>query len=447
MAIAIYKLSEPAGLAGAEALLGRLRMGTALVAGGGKVGAGREDPAQSVARIIDAVRDRGDAALIELTERFDKARLSADRLRVSAAELAAAREAVDPKFLTAARIAIANIREYQAHILPKPPAPLKRAGMSEGLRLRPMDRIGCYVPGGAASYPSSVMMLAVPAQVAGVKEVVIVSPPRAGGDISPLVLATCAELGIAEVYRVGGAQAIAALALGTKGIPRVDKIVGPGNLFVQLAKKQLYGQVDIDSFAGPSEVLIVADASADPAWLAADLLAQAEHNPGCGLLVTADAKVADAVAAAIERLLPRCSRREAIEQSLAQWSAILVADSLDQAVEWADRVAPEHLEVATADADAVADRIRHAGVVFIGPHTPVATGDYIAGSSHVLPTGGTARYFAGLSVYDFLRPQGVVRYDAAGLRAAADDIAALAEAEGLDAHSLSVRIRFEQERK
>ncbi len=441
MTIPIFDLTDDAGVSAANELIGKLRMGTALVAGGGP--SGGDDPSAAVARIIEQVARDGDDALIALTERFDHVKLTADRIRVSADELAAAHRGVDRKFLDAARTAIANIREFQEHIRPKAPGPLRRPGMTESLRLAPLERVGCYVPGGAASYPSSVMMLAVPAQAAGVDQVAVVCPPRAGGDVSPLVLAVCRELGVEEVYRVGGAQAVAALALGTHSVRRVNKIVGPGNLFVQLAKKQLYGRVDIDSFAGPSEVLIVADATARPQWVAADLLAQAEHDPGCGLLVTPDADLADAVRRAVAELLPRYTRRRAIEQSLAQWSAILLAGSMNEAVAWANHVAPEHLQVIAADEAAVLGGIRHAGAIFVGPYSPVATGDYIAGSSHVLPTGGTARYFAGLSVYDFLRPVGVVRYERDGLAAAADDIAALATAEGLDAHALSVRIRLE----
>lgn len=441
MSIPIFNLLDGAGLSAANALVAKLRLGTAMVAGA-KV-PGQPDPSQAVAEIIADVSARGDEALIDLTARFDKATLTRDRIRVAPGELAAAHKAADPKFMAAARVAIRNIRDYQTSIRPTDPPPMQRPGWCESLRFQPIERVGCYVPGGAASYPSSVMMLAVPAQVAGVKQVCVACPPRAGGDISPAVLAVCHELGIDEVYRVGGAQAIAAMALGTPTVRKVDKIVGPGNLFVQLAKKQLYGQVDIDSFAGPSEVLIVADATAPPEWLAADLLAQAEHNPGCGLLVTPDATLAGEVARCIAELLPRCTRRKAIEQSLAQWCAILVTADLDDAVDWAHRVAPEHLQVITADDDRIVRRIRNAGVVFVGPYTPVATGDYIAGSSHVLPTGGTARYFAGLSVFDFLRPQGVVRYEREGLAAAAGDIDTLATAEGLDAHAMSVKIRLE----
>jgi histidinol dehydrogenase len=443
MSIPIHNLAEAAGRAAADALLDKLRMGAALVAGAEKADSG-DDPVAAVERIIADVRDRGDAAVIELTERFDKVALTSDKLRVSGEKLDAAHASVDRAFLESARVAIANVREYQEHILPRAPRPLKRPGLEEGLRFRPLGRVGCYVPGGAAAYPSSVIMLAAPAQVAGVDEIAVACPPRAGGDISPLVLAVCRELGVDNVFRVGGAQAVAAMGWGTDTIPRVDKIVGPGNLFVQLAKKQLYGQVDIDSFAGPSEVLIIADDSADPHWIAADLLSQAEHDPGCGLMVTADPGVAEAAAAAVTELLDRCGRREALEQSLAEWSAIFIADSPDEAVAFADRVAVEHLEVMTRNAEQVAARVRHAGVIFVGPFSPVATGDYLAGSSHVLPTGGTARYFAGLSVYDFLRPQGVIRYDREGLELAARDITTLADAEGLDAHTLSVNIRFEK---
>ncbi|MDD4889201.1 MAG: histidinol dehydrogenase [Phycisphaerae bacterium] len=441
MTISILNVADEAGLSAANALVKKLRLGTAMVAGAKTPG--QADPSRAVADIIDAVGRDGDDALIALTEKFDKTKLTPDRIRVSQAELAAAHRTANPAFLAAARVAIRNIREYQLAIRPREPAPLNRPGMSERLRLIPLERVGCYVPGGAASYPSSVMMLAVPAQVAGVKQVCVACPPRAGGDISPAVLAVCHELSVEEVYRVGGAQAIAALALGTKAIRKVDKIVGPGNLFVQLAKKQLYGQVDIDSFAGPSEVLILADATATPEWVAADLLSQAEHNPGCGLLVTPDENLAAEVSRCVDDLLARCSRRAAVEQSLREWSGIVLVPSMDDAIDWANHVAPEHLQVITADDERVTGHIRNAGVIFVGPYTPVATGDYIAGSSHVLPTGGTARYFAGLSVFDFLRPVSVVHYEREGLASVAADIETLASAEGLDAHALSVKVRLE----
>lgn len=446
--IRILDLVDDVGRSDANELIARLRMGTAMVSqpaqSSGKSGLA---PAQAVERIIDAVARDGDAALVELTGRFDKVRLTEQRIRVSADELAGAHRSADSRLLDAARIAISNIREYQSHIMPRPPAPLCRPGMAESLRFLPLDRVGCYVPAGTAPLVSSVMMLAVPAQVAGVRQVCVCCPPRAGAaagqaEINPAVLAVCHELGIDEVYRVGGAQAIAAMALGTHTIRRVDKIVGPGNLFVQLAKKQLYGQVDIDSFAGPSEVLIIADATATPEWIAADLLSQAEHNPGCGLLITPDANLAGAVRRAVGELVGRCSRRDAIVQSLAEWSAILLASSMDEAIDWANHIAAEHVQVITSRDEEVISRIRHAGVIFAGPFSPVATGDYIAGSSHVLPTGGTARYFAGLSVYSFLRPVGVVRYEREGLADAAEAIETLASAEGLDAHALSVRIRL-----
>ena len=340
------------------------------------------------------------------------------------------------------RRAIGNIRAYQEHILLKSPAALARGGRQLGLRYTPLDRVAVYVPGGQALYPSTVLMTVVPAQVAGVKEVVMFSPPR-GGDINPMVLALAAELGIEEVYRLGGAVAVAAAAFGTETIRPVDKIVGPGNAFVAEAKRQLFGRVGIDSIAGPSEVLIIADDSANAAWVAADMLAQAEHNPGSALLVTPSEDLADAVVRQVEEQLAQLERAAMIRPSLEKYSAVILVRDLDQACDTANRFATEHLQIMTTDDEGCLQQVRHAGAIFLGGHTPVPLGDYYAGPSHVLPTGGTARFFGPLSCNDFLKASSVVRYDAASLAQDAPDVGNFAEREGLTAHARTVKIRGE----
>ena len=394
-----------------------------------------------VGDILADVRTRGDEALIELERRLDGAELTPGTLRVGAEEIASAHAAAEPEFLALVRRVAANIREYQQSILQTAPPPLRRGGRELSVRYTPLDRAGVYVPGGRALYPSTVLMTVVPAQVAGVGEVALASPPRTHGDVHPMVLALAGELGVSEVYRLGGAQAVAALALGTASVPAVDKVVGPGNAFVAEAKRQVMGRVGIDSIAGPSEVLIVADETADPEHIAADLLAQAEHDPGSAVLVTPSRALADAVAAAVERQVPELGRAEAVRKALEQYSAIVVVPDLDAACAVANDFATEHLQIITADDGATLGKIRHAGAIFLGPHTPVPLGDYYAGPSHVLPTGGTARFFGPLSCNDFLKASSVVRYDAASLAADAADTVAFAGREGLTAHANAVDIR------
>src|SRR5690606_34592061 len=297
------------------------------------------------------------------------------------------------------------------------------------------------VPGASAPLPSSAIHCAVPAQVAGVKEIVLVAPPRHEGDIHPTILATAAELGITEVYRMGGAQAIAALALGTPLVPRVEKIVGPGSVYVQLAKRALYGVADIDMFAGPSEVVVIADSSANPAFIAADLLAQAEHDPGCSILLTHDADILERTLAEVERQVARLPRREATARCLEKLGAAVLVRDLDEAVALTNELAPEHLQIETVEAAVVAERIQAAGAIFLGHHTPEAAGDYVAGPSHVLPTGGTARFWSGLSVHSFVRRTSLIEYTPGGLAHDASAIELFALAEGLDAHARSVSIR------
>ncbi len=443
MNLRIIKTDEPLRDPAVGALRDRLRAG--VVADG----VGRVDVPASVREIIVDVRARGDRAVIEWTKKLDKTELTSETLRVSADEISDAHAEADKDFLDLVRRTAANIRRYQESILIKTPGPLKRAGRQLGVRYTPINRVGVYVPGGRAVYPSTVLMTVVPAQVAGVGEIAIVSPPTCDGDVNPMILAVAGELGVKEVYRVGGAQAIAALAIGTETIRPVDKIVGPGNTFVAEAKRQLFGRVGIDSIAGPSEVLIIADetARADPSglavasWLAADMLAQAEHNPGSAVLVTTSEKLADEVVASAAEQLPKLERNCAIEAALEDYSAIIVVPDIDAACDVADDFAPEHLQIITADDESVLAKIHNAGAIFLGAFAPVPLGDYYAGPSHVLPTGGTARFFGPLSANDFLKASSVIRYDAAALDEDADDVIAFAKREGLTAHARAVEIR------
>ena len=402
-------------------------------------------PAQVVERIVSDVRERGDDAVVEYTLKLDGAILTPDMFRVERAAVLRAEKRADAKFMAAVKFAASNVREYQQRVLISGSEGVTEPGRRLWRTCSPVRAAACYVPGGLAPYPSTVIMSVVPAQVAGVPRVAVVSPPRKGGDVDPLVLATCGVLGVEEVYRIGGAQAIAALAFGTRSIPKVDKIVGPGNLFVMLAKKAVYGYVDIDMFAGPSEILIIADAKADPAYVAADLLSQAEHDEmASAILVTDSRELAEKVDAEIGRQLPKLSRAETARASLRRFGLAIVVPGLDAAVELANNIAPEHLEVLTEGAPEIARRIDRAGAVFIGPWTPEAVGDYVAGSSHILPTGGTARFFSGLSANTFLRSTSFVQYDKAALAKAQAAIRALAAAEGYDAHARSASIRQEE---
>ncbi len=397
-----------------------------------------------VRKILREVREHGDAAVLKFTEQFDRVALRAEQMRVALEQLDSAVKAASAPFLNALDVAIANIRAYQQAMLPADPPPMQVAGGGPsaylGLRYTPLERVGLYVPGGAAAYPSSVLMTAIPAQVAGVKELVLCSPMR-DGQVSPAVLVAAARVGITEIYGIGGAQSIAALAFGTKTIRAVDKIVGPGNTFVQLAKKELYGIVDIDSFAGPSEVIVLADDSANPAQVAAELLAQAEHAPGSCLLITASRALATAVQLQLENQLKSLTRETLTRQALTFASAIIVTGSHDAALALTDLFAPEHLQITTRDADADAARISHAGAIFIGPYTPVAAGDYLAGPSHVLPTSGTARFFSGLSAEAFRKRTSLIKFDRQALDAVAQSIVDFATVEGFDAHAKSVSIR------
>ena len=402
-------------------------------------------PVQAVSRILDDVRRDGDKAVFRYARALDLFDLTPNNLRVTIQEIASAAESVSPAFIEAAKAAIQRVRRYQEHIKPPAPQPLDSDGAQLTMTYRPYRRVGIYVPGFSASLPSSVIMTVVPAQVAGVKEFALTTPPDAEGNISPAILAVCSLLRIDEVYRIGGAQAVAALAFGTESIPRVDKVAGPGNIFTTLAKRQVFGHCDIDILAGPSEVLVIADDSANPAFVAADLLSQAEHSPAVVFLVTDSEAFAEKVQRELDRQLAALERQHQAREVLDSYGVVVIAASLPECASVANEVAPEHLQIQTADDEAVLRMIEDAWAVFIGPYTPVAVGDYYAGPSHTLPTGGTARFFSGLSVLDFLRRSATIRYDSATLRAHSHHIVELANQEGLTAHAHSVKIRLNQE--
>ncbi len=399
-------------------------------------------PAQVVERICSDVRQQGLAAVLHYTAQLDKVQLTPETVRVSPAELAEAHAAADPLFLQTLRRVRQSILSFQLGLLHSD-AVLTQAGSHElRLRYRPMRRVGVCIPGGAAAYPSTILMTVVPAQAAGVKEIAIVMPPTPNGAYNRDLLATCRELGVSEVYRVGGAQAVAAMAYGADEIPAVDMIVGPGNIFVALAKKFVFGQVAIDCLAGPSEVVVVADDSAVPDYVAADLLAQAEHDPGSSVLITWHEPLLDQVQAALERQLASLERGELARAALERFGALVLARDVAQALALTNMLGPEHLHLATRDADRLVDKVENAGAIFLGHHTPVALGDYAAGPSHVLPTGGTTRFTSGLSANDFLRRSSVLSFTPRGLEGIAPDVLRLAHKEGLTAHALSVDIRL-----
>ena len=399
-------------------------------------------PREVVERICADVQAHGLAALLDYTRRIDGVEVTTDTLLVGREALAAAHRTADPGFLAAVRRIRDRVERFQRALLARDVSVPLDGGGELRQRYLPLDRVGVCVPGGAAAYPSTLLMTVVPAMVAGVPEIVVVAPPTRYGSENAHVLATCHELGVTTVVRAGGAQAVAALAYGVAGLPRVDKIVGPGNLFVALAKEHVYGDVSIDSIAGPSEIIIVADDAANPECMAADMLAQAEHAPGSAILLTPSGALADAVASALARRLEVLERGDVTRDSLSRFGAIIVTRDLAEATRLADELAPEHLTIDTRDPEATLSGIRHAGAAFLGPWSPVAAGDYAAGPSHVLPTGGTARFAAGLSANEFLRGGSVIRLARADLAALAGDIATLADTEGLTAHRRSVEARL-----
>ncbi len=399
-------------------------------------------PQQVVERVCEDVRTRGLDALFDYTEHFDRVRLTPDTLRVSESEIHLAHAAADLRFLETVRRVRKSVLSFQLGLVHRD-AELNVPGSHRlRLRYRPLNRVGIMIPGGAAAYPSTLLMTVCPAQAAGVKEIVVVMPPTANGAYNRDLLAVCRELGVTEVYRVGGAQAVAALAHGVTGLPAVDMIVGPGNLFVALAKQHVFGQVAIDCIAGPSEIIVIADETALPAYVAADLIAQAEHAPGSSILITTHAPLIDEVAQALDDQLMALPRGGLARESLQAFGALVLARSENEIVNVVNQLAPEHLHIATGDPNALADRIDNVGAIFLGHYSPVAVGDYLAGPSHVLPTSGTARFMSGLSANDFLRRSSVIAYTPQGLMRVAADVRLLAHKEGLTAHAASVDIRL-----
>ncbi len=398
---------------------------------------------RAVLKILDGVKNEGDKALFAYTEQFDGARLDEGCVRVTEDEIEEAYRLVDPKLLEIIRKALGNIREYHAKQKQYSWFDSKPNGTMLGQKVTPLQRVGVYVPGGKAVYPSSVLMNIAPAKVAGVEEIVMVTPPAKDGKVTVNTLVAAKEAGADVIYKVGGAQAIGALAYGTESIPKVDKIVGPGNIYVALAKKAVYGHVSIDAVAGPSEILVIADETANPSFVAADLLSQAEHDElASAILVTTSETLAHQVSKEVDLFLEKLSRREIIQKSLDQYGHILVAASMEDAISVANDIASEHLEIQTREPYDVMMKIRNAGAIFIGEYSSEPLGDYFAGPNHVLPTNGTARFFSPLSVDDFMKKSSIIAYSRDALEAVHEEIEQFAEAEGLTAHANSVRVRF-----
>lgn len=402
-----------------------------------------ETVTQRVKDIVRDVRARGDAALFEYTERFDGAKLDAASVQVTPEEIRAAYDAAEKPWIDAMREAAARITAFHEKQKQRTWIDFD-GGIALGQMVRPLERVGVYVPGGTAAYPSSVLMNVLPARVAGVREIVMVTPPGADGRVSyPLTLVAADIAGVDRIYKVGGAQAVAALAFGTQSLPRVDKIVGPGNIYVANAKREVYGHCGIDMVAGPSEVLVIADGSANPVYVAADMLSQAEHDPLAAAIVVTDSQgLARRVAAEIDRQAALLPRREIVDRSLSRYGTIVACENLEQAAQVANLVAPEHLELSVAQPFELLGRIQNAGAIFLGHYAPEPLGDYFAGPNHVLPTSGTARFFSPLNVEDFTKKSSLIYYDRASLEAVSDDVICLARAEGLDAHANAVAVRF-----
>jgi histidinol dehydrogenase len=400
------------------------------------------DVDKAVAGILADVQKRGDAAVLDYTERFDRLKLRAAEMRFGADEIAAARVACDPETLAALDVAAKRIRAFHEKQLPQGIDYSDGDGVRLGQRWTPLAAVGLYVPGGTAAYPSSVLMYAIPAKVAGVERIAMVVPTP-DGVVNPLVLAAANIAGIEEIYRIGGAQAVGALAYGTATVAPVDKITGPGNAYVAAAKRRVFGTVGIDMIAGPSEILVVADGENNPDWIAADLLSQAEHDASAqSVLITDDASFAYAVMAAVDRRLETLPRKAIAGASWADNGAVITVSALDEAAALVDRIAPEHLELAVAEPETLAEKVRHAGAIFLGRFTPEAIGDYVAGPNHVLPTSRSARFSSGLGVLDFMKRTTLVACDAGNLAKIGPAAVTLAEAEGLDAHAASVAVRL-----
>ncbi len=399
-----------------------------------------------VAKILRDVRENGDEALFSYTKRFDGAELTKERILVTPEEIEEAYEKVPKELLDVIRKALRNIEDYHAKQKQYSWFDSKQDGSILGQKVTPLRRVGVYVPGGKAAYPSSVLMNILPAKVAGVEEILMVTPPGKDGKVTPTTLVAAHEAGAAAIYKVGGAQAIGALAYGTQSIPKVDKIVGPGNIYVALAKKAVYGHVSIDAIAGPSEILVIADETADPRYVAADLLSQAEHDElASAILVTTSQALAEQVSKEVDGFLAVLSRAEIIRKSLDNYGYILVADTMDEAIDIANEIASEHLEIQTKDPYEVMTKIRNAGAIFLGAYASEPLGDYFAGPNHVLPTNGTAKFFSPLSVDDFIKKSSIIAYSKDALYKVHKEVETFARAEGLTAHANSVHVRFEEQ--
>ena len=399
---------------------------------------------ETVQQVIDNIRDNGDKALLEYTEKFDGVKLEASEIRVTDEEIAAAKASIDPELMGVMERAAANIRAFHEKQKEEGFMTDVYSGAKVGVRVRPISIAGVYVPGGTAPLPSTVLMDVIPASVAGVGRIVFATPPRKDGTIAPVILAAASIAGATEIYKMGGAQAIAAMAYGTETVPRVDKICGPGNIYVNTAKRLVYGQVDIDMFAGPSEILIIADKTANPEYVAADMLSQAEHDKMASAIVLTDSQeLAEKVLEAVDRRSDAAERKEQLSKSLEDYCAIIVCDSLDTAVGFSEEIAPEHLELCVADPEEFSKRINNCGAMFLGSFSPEPLGDYFAGPNHTLPTSGTARFFSPLNTGDFYKKMSVINYNRESLEQVYKDVAAFADSEGLTCHAAAVRARFE----
>jgi histidinol dehydrogenase len=403
---------------------------------------------KAVAEIIEAVKEQGDKAVFDYTKRFDKADLDKDSIRVTEKEIEEAYGLVDPEIIRVIRRSAENIRIYHNKQKQYSWFDSEPNGIILGQKVTPLESVGVYVPGGKAAYPSSVLMNVIPAKVAGVEKIVMTTPPDKDGKIYAGTLVAAKEAGVTEIYKVGGAQAIAALAHGTESIPKVDKIVGPGNIYVALAKKAVYGHVSIDSIAGPSEILVIADETANPRYVAADLLSQAEHDElASAILITTSEELADKVSEEVDKFTEVLSRKEIIQKSLDNYGYILIAEDLNEAVDTANEIASEHLEILTKDPFTLMTKIKNAGAIFLGEYSSEPLGDYFAGPNHVLPTNGTAKFFSPLSVDDYIKKSSIISYTKEALQPVYEDIVRFANAEGLTAHANSIAVRFENDQK
>ena len=398
----------------------------------------------TVAEILNDVKENGDKALFAYTEKFDKAVITKDTIKVTEEEIKEAYDQVDDSLIEVMKKSLANIRDFHEKQLRNSWFETREDGVILGQRVTALESVGVYVPGGKAVYPSSVLMNVLPAKVAGVDRIVMCTPPGKDGKVYPSTLVAAKEAGVDEIYKVGGAQAIAAMAFGTESVPKVDKIVGPGNIYVALAKKAVFGYVSIDSIAGPSEILVLADETANPRYVAADLLSQAEHDEmASAILITTSQKLAEEVSAEIDQFVAELSRKEIIQKSLDNYGYILVADNMEEAIDTVNAIASEHMEIVTADPFHVMTKIRNAGAIFIGEYSSEPLGDYFAGPNHVLPTNGTAKFFSALSVDDFIKKSSIISYSREALEKVHKDIEQFAECEKLTAHANSIRVRFE----